>query len=432
MPREKLEELKLERLKRIVKYCYERVPLYREKFKEAKLTPDDIKTLEDLSRIPFTTKDDLRKNWPYGMLATGMESLATIHCSSGTTGMPTSALYTKNDIFNAWAKVMARVYAMMGLKKGDIMQIAYGYGLFTGGLGFHYGALEIGVIALPISAGETERQLRLAKELKTTAIACTPTYALYLGEYAKEMGIDATKDLKWKCGSFGAEPWSEEVRAKIEELLDLEAFDVYGLSEIIGPGVAHECDQHNGDHFFEDHFLTEVIDSETGEPVSEGEKGELVYTTLTREAMPLLRFRSGDVVPWWTFEECECGRTLMRAGRVIGRSDDMLKVRGVKFWPSTVEHALLSVKGASQHFRIVIERPKTLDVMTVEVEPVKELYDEVKGDLSKLEDLKKEIGEKIRSVVGISAVVKLVPVGTITRFMGKAKRVEDRRKVVPF
>ncbi|RLI15723.1 MAG: phenylacetate--CoA ligase [Candidatus Hecatellales archaeon] len=432
MSREKLEELKLERVKRIVRYCYERVPLYRERFKEAKLTPDDIKTLEDLSKIPFTTKDDLRRNWPYGMLATDMESLATIHCSSGTTGTPTSALYTKNDIFNAWAKVMARVYAMMGLKKGDIMQIAYGYGLFTGGLGFHYGALEIGVIALPMSAGETERQLRLAKELKTTAIACTPTYALYLGEHTKEMGIDPTKDLKWKCGSFGAEPWSEEVRAKIEELLDLEAFDVYGLSEIIGPGVAHECDQHNGDHFFEDHFLTEVIDPESGEPVSEGEKGELVYTTLTREAMPLLRFRSGDIVPWWTFEECECGRTLMRAGRVIGRSDDMLKVRGVKFWPSTVEHALLSVRGASQHFRIVIERPKTLDVMTVEVEPVKELYDEVKGDLSKLEDLKKEIGEKIRSVVGISAVVKLVPVGTITRFMGKAKRVEDRRKVVPF
>jgi phenylacetate-CoA ligase len=431
MAREKLEELKMERLRRVVKYCYERVPFYREKFKEAKLTPDDIKTLEDLAKIPFTTKDDLRRNWPYGMLATEMENLATIHCSSGTTGMPTSALYTKHDVLNVWAKVMARVYAMLGLKKGDIMQVAYGYGLFTGGLGYHYGALESGVIVLPISAGETERQLRLAKELKTTAIACTPTYALYLGEYAKEMGIDPVRDLKWKCGSFGAEPWAEELRPKIEELLDLEAFDVYGLSEIIGPGVSHECDQHNGNHVFEDHFLTEVINPETGEPAPEGEKGELVYTTLTRDAMPLLRFRSGDLVPWWTREECGCGRTLMRVGKVIGRADDMVKVRGVKFWPSTVEHALLSVRGASQHFRVIIERPKTLDVMTVEVEPVKELYDEVGGELSKLEDLKKEIEEKIRSVVGVSAIVKLVPIGTITRFVGKAKRVEDRRKV-PF
>lgn len=432
MPREKLEELKTERLKRIVRYCYERVPFYREKFKQAGITPDDIKSLEDLKKIPYTTKDDLRRNWPYGMLATDMKELATIHCSSGTTGMPTSALYTKHDVFEVWAKVMARVYAMLGLKRGDIMQIAYGYGLFTGGLGYHYGALEIGVIALPMSTGETERQLRLAKELGTTAIACTPTYALYLGEHARELGIDPSKDLKWKCGSFGAEPWGEELRSKIEELLDLEAFDVYGLSEIIGPGVAHECDQHNGDHFFEDHFLTEVVDPETGKHAAEGEKGELVYTTLTREGMPLLRYKSGDLVPWWTSEECACGRTLMRAGKVIGRVDDMVKVRGVKFWPSTLEHALLSVKGVSQHFRVIIERPKTLDVMTVEVEPVRELYEEVKGDLSKLESLKKEVEEKIRSVIGISAIVKLVPVGTITRFTGKAKRIEDRRKTVPF
>lgn len=431
MPRKRLEELKKERLKRIVKYCYEKIPFYKKRFKEAGLSPDDIKTLEDITRIPFTMKDDLRRNWPYGMLATGMTDLITIHCSSGTTGMPTSALYTKHDVFNVWAKVMAREYAMMGLKKGDIMQVAYGYGLFTGGLGYHYGALEIGVIALPISSGETERQLRLAQELKTTAVACTPTYAIYLGEYAREMGIDPVKDLRWKCGSLGAEPWTEELRTRIEGLLDIEAFDTYGLSEIIGPGVGHECDQHNGDHFFEDHFLTEVIDPETGEPVPEGERGELVYTTLTKEAMPLLRFRSGDLVPWWTTEECECGRTLMRVGKVIGRTDDMVKVRGVKFWPSTVEYALLSVKGASQHFRVLIERPEVLDVMTVEVEPTKELHDEVGGDLSKLEDLKREIEEKIRSIVGVSAIVKLVPIGTVTRFVGKAKRVEDRRKV-PF
>lgn len=431
MSRDKRVKLQEERLRKIVKHCYERVSLYRKKFENAGIAPDDIKTIEDLKKIPFTEKEDLRKAYPFGMLAVNLNEVLELHASSGTTGHPTTCAYTRNDL-EVWSKVMARIYASAGTERGDIVQNAYGYGLFTGGLGFHYGALEIGAAVLPIAAGGTERQIRLAKEFGTTILACTPSYAAHLGRYAKEkLGIDPAKELKWKSGLFGAEAWSEKLRERIEELLGLEAFDIYGLSEVIGPGVSVECPEHNGLHIQEDHFLAEVIDPKTGEAVEEGETGELVLTTLTREATPVLRFRTGDITFLKT-EECSCGRTLPRMGRILGRADDMLKVRGVKFWPKTVEHALLNIEGVSENYEITIERPQELDIMTLRVEPEKELFESVNGDLTKLQGLVKEITEQIKSVVGIKAHVELVPYGSLPRFMGKAKRVKDLRKTYRF
>ncbi|NWG10651.1 phenylacetate--CoA ligase [Candidatus Bathyarchaeota archaeon] len=427
MPRNKLLQLQEERLRKIVKYCYERVLIYRDKFKDAGITPDDVKTLDDLGRIPFTEKEDLRKAYPYGMLAADLGDVLELHASSGTTGHPTTCAYTKNDL-EVWSKVMARIYASAGTRKGDVVQNAYGYGLFTGGLGFHYGALEIGATVLPIAAGETERQISLAKEYGTTVLTCTPSYAAFMGRYAKEkMGIDPAKDLKWKSGLFGAEAWSEELRERIEELLGLEAFDIYGLSEVIGPGVSVECPEHDGLHIEEDHFLPEVINPKTGERVKEGETGELVLTTLTRQATPVLRFRTGDTTSF-NVDECACGRTSVRMERIFGRADDMLKIRGVKFWPKTVEHALLRVNGASENYEIVIERPEELDVMTLRLEPSKECFESVGGDLSKLQSLVKEIDEHVKSIVGVKARVELVPYGSLPRFMGKAKRVRDLRR----
>jgi phenylacetate-CoA ligase len=427
MSRTKLLELQEKRLKKIVQHCYEKVPAYKRKFKDAGITPKDIRTLDDLEKIPFTEKDDLRRAYPYGMLAVNLNEVLELHASSGTTGHPTTCAYTKRDL-EVWSKVMARIYASAGTIKGDIIQNAYGYGLFTGGLGFHYGALEIGATILPIAAGETERQISLAKEYGTTILACTPSYAAHIGRCAIEkMGINPAKELKWKSGLFGAEAWSEELRKRIEELLGLEAFDIYGLSEVIGPGVSVECSQHDGLHIQEDHFLPEIIDPKTGETVEEGETGELVLTTLTREATPVLRFRTGDITSLKT-EECSCGRTLVRMGRVHGRADDMIKVRGVKFWPKTIEHALLRVKGASENYEIIIERPEELDIMTLRLEPSKELFEEACGDLSKLQSLVRDVEEHIKSTVGVKANVELVSYGTLPRFMGKARRVKDLRK----
>jgi phenylacetate-CoA ligase len=427
MPRKKLAECQEERLKKIVKHCYEKVPVYKKKFKDAGITPDDIKTLNDVEKIPFTEKEDLRKAYPYGMLAADLRNVLELHASSGTTGHPTTCAYTKNDL-DIWSKVMARIYASAGTRKGDIVQNAYGYGLFTGGLGFHYGALEIGATVLPIASGETERQISLAKEYGTTILACTPSYAAFMGRYAKEhLGIDPLKELKWKSGLFGAEAWSEELRERIQELLGLEAFDIYGLSEVIGPGVSVECSEHGGLHIQEDHFLPEVVDPKTGERIEEGKEGELVLTTLTREATPVLRFRTGDMTTFKT-DGCACGRTFGKMGRVFGRADDMLKVKGVKFWPKTVEHALLHVKGASENYEIVVERPEELDMMTLRIEPDKKLFESVNGDLSKLQTLVREIDEHVKSTVGIRANIELAPYGTLPRFMGKAKRVKDLRK----
>lgn len=429
MPKNKLGQLQEEHLKKIVKYCYDKVPVYRKKFDDAGIAPSEIRNLDDLEKIPFTEKEDLRKAYPYEMLAADLNDVLELHASSGTTGHPTTCAYTKNDL-EVWSKVMARIYASAGTRKGDIVQNAYGYGLFTGGLGFHYGALEIGATVLPIAAGETERQISLAKEYGTTVLTCTPSYAAYLGRHAKEkMGIDPAKELKWKSGLFGAEAWSEELRERIEELLGLEAFDIYGLSEVIGPGVSVECSEHDGLHIQEDHFLPEIVNPKTGEHVKEGESGELVLTTLTRQATPVLRFRTGDTTSF-KVDECACGRTIVRMDRIFGRADDMLKVRGVKFWPKTVEHALLRVNGASENYEIIIERPGELDVMRLRLEPSKECFESVSGDLLKLQALVKEVDEHVKSIVGVKANVELVPYGSLPRFMGKAKRVKDLRKNV--
>jgi phenylacetate-CoA ligase len=426
MYREELASLQEKRLKKIVKYCYERIPFYRKKLKDVGTDPDDIRTLDDLEKLPFLRKEDLRKAYPYGMLGVDMSEVLELHASSGTTGHPTTCAYTKKDL-EVWSEAMARIYASAGTNKGDVVQNAYGYGLFTGGLGFHYGALKIGAAVLPIASGNTERQIKLAKEYGTTVLVCTPSYAAYLGEYAREkMGIDPAKELKWKAGLFGAEAWSEELRRRIQDLLELEAFDIYGLSEVIGPGVSVECPEHNGLHVYEDFFIAEIVDPSTGETLDEGKTGELVLTTLTREATPVIRFRTGDMT-FVTKEECSCGRTLARMGRILGRADDMFKVRGVKIWPSTLEHALLQVAGASQNYLVILERPAQLDNITVQVEPEKTLYESVRGDLSKLESLNREIMESIRTVTGITANVVLVPQGSLTRFEGKAKRVKDLR-----
>jgi len=431
MPRQKLATLQEERLKKIVKYCYDTIPIYKRKFKDAGVAPNDVKTLGDLGKVPFTTKDDLRQAYPYEMLGVDISEVLELHASSGTTGHPTTCAYTKNDL-EVWSKAMARIYASGGTKKGDVVQNAYGYGLFTGGLGFHYGALEIGATVLPIASGNTERQIRLAMEYGTTIITCTPSYAAYLGEYAKEkMNLDPLKELKWKSGLFGAEAWSEELRHRIQDLLGLEAFDVYGLSEVIGPGVSVECSQHDGLHIYEDFFIAEIIDPATGESLEEGESGELVLTTLTREATPVLRFRTGDMTSFTT-EECSCGRTMGRMSRILGRADDMFKVRGVKIWPSTVEDALLLVKEASQNYQIILERPELLDIMTVQVEPKKEIFEKAGGDLSKLQNVGHKIVESIKTVTGISVNVTVVPYNSLPRFEGKAKRVRDLRKDVAF
>jgi len=430
-PREKLVKLQEERLRKTVRHSYERIPAYKRKFEDAGITPDDVKTLDDLEKIPFTTKEDLRKAYPYEMLAADISEVLELHASSGTTGHPTTCAYTKGDL-EIWSKAMARIYASAGTKKNDIVQNAYGYGLFTGGLGFHYGALEIGATILPIASGNTERQIRLAKEYGTTILVCTPSYAAYLGEYANEkLGIDPVKELKWKSGLFGAEAWSEELRRRIEEVLGIEAFDIYGLSEVIGPGVSVECPEHNGLHIFEDYFIPEIIDPATGETVEEGKIGELVLTTLTREATPVLRFRTGDITSFTT-EECSCERTIGRMSRILGRADDMFKVRGVKMWPTTVEHALLLVEEASQNYQIVLERPDRLDIMTVHVEPEKEAFESVDGDLLKLQSLSLKVLESIKTVTGIKANVVLVPYNSLPRFEGKARRVKDLRKDASF
>ena len=428
MKRDELIKLQEERLRKLVEYCYRNSPFYRRKFREAGVKPEDIKSIDDLRKLPFTTKDDMRSAYPYGMLATSIDRVLEIHASSGTTGKPTTTFYTERDI-DIWSEVMARIYSSAGATKGDIIHNAYGYGLFTGGLGFHYGALKIGAAVVPLSSGGTERQLLLARELGTTILCCTPTYALYLLEYSKaKLGWDPGKELKWKSGIFGAEPWSESMRAKIEEGLGLEAFDIYGLSEIIGPGVSVECGEHDGLHVYEDHFLVEVINPQTGEPVEEGETGELVLTTLTKEAMPLIRYRTGDLTTWVT-EECSCGRTIGRMGRLLGRVDDMVKVKGVKFWPKALEEVILSVDGASPNFIAKIERPRIMDELTIEIEPDPEVYEMVGRDLKKLEPLRRKIIEKVRSSIGVTPRVVLKPVGTIERFTGKAKRVIDLRKL---
>jgi phenylacetate-CoA ligase len=423
MPEDKLKQLQLKRLKNTVLKAYERVPYYRKKFDEAGFKPKDLKTLEDIRKIPFTSKADLREVYPFGMFASPLSEIVEIHMSSGTTGKPVVAGYTRSDI-GVWAEVMARCLTMAGATRDDIVQNCYGYGLFTGGFGVHYGAQKIGALVVPASAGNTRRQIEIMRDFGSTILTCTPSYALYMAEVAQEMGIDPTS-LKLKAGCFGAEMWTEQMRKEIEKRFEIDALNIYGLTEIIGPGVAHECIEKGGLHIFEDHFLVEIVDPDTGEPLPDGKRGELVLTTLTREGMPMLRFKTKDITSIIK-EKCPCGRTFAKIERIRGRTDDMLKVRGVMIFPYQIEKAILEVQGVEPHYQIVITRPQYLDELEVMVEMSRESFsDEVKH----IENLRKKIEKRIEETVGIRVKVTLVEPKSLPRSEGKAKRVIDKRNL---
>ncbi|AEM73529.1 phenylacetate--CoA ligase family protein [Caldicellulosiruptor acetigenus] len=423
MDRSTLQEIQLKRLVETVKRVYTSVPYYRKKMQERGIIPEDIKNLDDLKKLPFTTKQDLRDNYPYGLFAVPLSEIVRIHASSGTTGKPTVVGYTKHDI-GIWSEVMARTLVAAGADKHSFVQIAYGYGLFTGGLGVHYGAERIGASVIPISSGNTRRQIQIMVDFGTTVLACTPSYALYLAETMEEMGIDKSQ-LKLKSGVFGAEPWSENMRKEIESKLNIKAYDIYGLSEIIGPGVSFECEYQCGMHINEDHFLPEIINPETGEVLGEGEYGELVFTTITKEGLPLIRYRTRDITALH-YDRCKCGRTLVRMEKVIGRTDDMIIIRGVNVFPSQIESVLLEMGEVEPHYQLIVDRVNNLDVLEVLVEVSERMFsDEVK----KLEQLEKKITKAIEETLGISVKVRLVEPKTIERSEGKAKRVIDKRKI---
>ncbi len=426
LPREVMETLQLKRLKQVVQRVYHTVGFYRRSFDNAGVQPDDITSLDDLKKFPFTTKQDLRDNYPFGLFAVPMSSVVRLHASSGTTGRATVVGYTRRDI-DTWSELMARCLVAAGVTKNDILHNAYGYGLFTGGLGVHYGAETLGASVIPISGGNTKRQIMILQDFGPTAICCTPSYALNLAEQGRAMGVDM-KALKLRVGIFGAEPWSEKMRAEIEDALGLAALNIYGLSEIMGPGVAMECiEDRQGMHIFEDHFLVEVIDPATGEVLPPGEPGELVFTTLTKEAFPLIRYRTRDISRLLP-EPCRCGRTHIRMDRITGRSDDMLIIRGVNVFPSQIEAVLMGVEGLGPHYQIIVDREENLDTLEVQVEVSEKLFasgDEVKV----LQGTERRIVKDIKDYLGISAKVKLVEPKSLQRFEGKASRVQDRRRI---
>jgi phenylacetate-CoA ligase len=423
MPLAQLAKLQAERLRDVAERVYARVPFYRKKMDQARVKPADIKSIRDIVKLPFTTKDELREVYPFGLLAADKNDIVEIHTSSGTTGKPVVDAYTQKDI-DIWSETMGRTLSMSGATREDIIQNAYGYGLFTGGLGFHYGARKIGAMVIPISGGNTKRQLAIMQDFGTTVLTCTPSYSLYLAEAAKEEKVDISK-LQLKAGMFGAEPWSDNMRLEIQEKLHLKAFDLYGLTEIIGPGVSSECEFQNKLHIFEDHFYPEVIDPATGEQVADGERGELVITTITKEGTPLLRYRTRDI----TFLDrtpCRCGRTSVRMHRILGRTDDMLIIRGVNVFPSQIEEVLLRCDGLEPHYELHVDRRDNLDTIEVHVEVSGKLFfDEVKN----LEKKAKEVEKELRESLLIHAVVKLVEPKSITRSEGKAKRIIDKRKI---
>lgn len=423
MPREELQELQLERLKALAETVYHNVPFYRNALQTIGLEPGDIKSLDDLRHLPFTTKQDLRDNYPYGMFAVPLSEIIRVHASSGTTGKPTVVGYTRRDI-NTWSELMARTLTCGGTTKNSVIQIAYGYGLFTGGLGVHYGAEKVGASVIPISGGNSQRQVMLMKDFGTTVLACTPSYAIFLAETIAEMGI-RLDELKIKYGVFGAEPWSENMRKEIESKLGISAIDIYGLSEIIGPGVASECQCKTGLHISEDHFIPEIIDPKTLEPLPYGQQGELVFTTLTKEGIPVLRYRTRDISVL-TAEPCACGRTHVRMGRISGRTDDMLIIRGVNVFPSQIESVLLEIGETQPHYQLIVERVDNLDQLQILVEVSENMFIDKIGSL---ESLEKTIQNKIETVLGISAAIKLVEPKTIPRSEGKAVRVIDNRKI---
>jgi phenylacetate-CoA ligase len=421
--REEMDAIQSERLKQTVSRIYHNIPAYRSKMQEKGLVPGDIKSIKDISKLPFTTKSDLRENYPYGMFTVPMSEIVRVHASSGTTGKPTVVGYTRNDLL-MWAEVVTRSLGMAGVHKNDIVQVAYGYGLFTGGLGLHYGTENLGATVIPISGGNTDKQILLMQDFGTTVIACTPSYALFLAETMKEMGI-SPDSLQLRVGIFGAEPWSENMRKEIETKLKVKAIDIYGLSEVIGPGVSCECEYQCGMHINEDHFIPEIIDPESLESVAPGEIGELVFSTVTKEGMPIIRYRTRDLTRL-NYEKCACGRTLVRMEKCMGRTDDMLIIRGVNVFPSQIESVLLEMSETEPHYLLIIEREETLDVVNLLVEVQEQFFSD---EVRELESLRKKITDRIQSTLGISIRVKLVEPKTIERTAGKAKHVIDNRKI---
>ncbi|GAB4273978.1 MAG: phenylacetate--CoA ligase [Coriobacteriia bacterium] len=423
MPRERLEHLQLERLRATLDRVYENVPLYRERFLEVGFEPGALSSLDDLRHLPFTVKDDLRAAYPYKMFAAPLRDIVRVHSSSGTTGQITVVGYTAGDV-SRWADLMARTLVCAGGTPDDIVQVSYGYGLFTGGLGVHYGSERLGCLTIPVSGGNTKRQIQVMKDFGTTILAATPSYALYLAEAAQEMGVDV-RELPLRAGILGAEPWSENMRKELEAALGIDAIDIYGLSEVLGPGVSSECLEKNGLHVNEDHFIVEVVDTETLEPLPDGETGELVFTTITKEGIPVIRYRTRDItriIP----EECPCGRTFRRMECVTGRSDDMLIVRGVNVFPSQIEQVLTGIEGVAPHYQVILDREGTLDTVEVHVEVTPDFdFDEIKA----LERLRQKVSDEIASALAVRVGVKLVEPKSIERSQGKAVRVVDKRKM---
>jgi len=419
---EAMRALQSERLSALVYRVYNHVAFYRQRMDEMGVKPSDIKSIDDIDKLPFTYKQDLRDNYPFGLFAVPMTDIVRVHASSGTTGKPTTVGYTANDIEN-WRETVARCLTMSGIASDDIMQVSYGYGLFTGGMGVHYGAETVGCTVVPISGGNTRRQLQLMADFGTTVLACTPSYALHLADAMEDFGFSLA-DMKLKIGVFGAEPWTENMRLELEKKWKIKAHDIYGLSEVMGPGVANDCEQHNGLHVNEDHFFPEVVHPDTKKPLREGEEGELVFTTLTKEGIPLLRYNTRDLSSL-NRDTCECGRTLVRMKKITGRSDDMLIIRGVNLFPSQIEHVLLEMGETSAHYMLYVDRNNNLDTLELKVE-----LDESKltDSIRDLQNLSHKIEHALNSAIGLSVKVTLVEPKSIERSEGKAVRVIDNRK----
>ena len=426
MSRDERSALQGKRLHKIVEYVYHHVPFYRHKMQELDVRPDDIQTIEDITKLPFTTKKDLRDNYPFGLQAAPQSEIIRIHASTGTTGNPTIVGYTRKDI-GVWSECMARCLTAYGVTRDDIFSVAYGYGLFTGGLGAHYGVEHIGASVVPASTGNTEKHLKLIRDLGITGIACTPSYALYLAETMDKMGI--TKDqIKLRVGAFGAEPWTEDMRKEIEERLGLKGYNLYGLSEAMGPSVSYECQEQNGSHINEDHFYPEIINPATLEKLPNGQIGELVFTTLTKEGMPLLRYRTRDLCSLMK-GECGCGRTNVRMSRIQGRSDDMLIIRGINVFPSQVESVVLSMQEFAPRYMLIVDRVNNLDTLQVQVEIRQEYFTSTFDTPAAIAELEKKLSSKLKSVLSISAKVQLKAPNTIERSQGKSSHVIDKRKL---
>lgn len=424
MSRDERIALQNDRLQQVVRHEYDNVPMYRERMDAMGVKPENIRTIEDMRYLPFMEKTDLRDQFPYGLLAVDKSEIVRIHGSSGTTGKPIVSGYTREDL-EIWSEMMARTLTAAGTTSGDIVQASYGFGLFTGGFGAYQGADRIGAMVIPMSSGNTQRQIQMMRDMGSTVLCCTPSYAVYLGESIREAGLDPRKDLKLRAGCFGAEPWSEAMRQKIEELLCIDACDIYGLTEICGPGVAFECLAKNGMHINEDHVIAEIINPATGEPLPYGQEGELVFTTITKRGMPMIRYRTHDLCTL-TDAPCDCGRTLVRMGRITGRTDDMIIIRGVNVFPSQIESVLVGIQGVAPHYMLYADRVNSSDTLEIQVEMTENMFSDT---VSEIEALRKQIVEKVKSTVGIATKVTLVAPKSIPRFEGKAKHVVDRRKL---